>query len=175
MTFANEVFLLKSKAGAVDSLHNITATVKLGLRIQCLPADKGGQYISKDFKKLCVNSSITVEYTATAAPQQVGVSERDGRTLSTIARCLLKEDGDTATSLTTCGAGCSSRQFFCPTDRRTQRWEERRPSRQGGRYVGSTGNRGWAFVHIETYTTKLGDKAWEGTLCGFSQSPLVGR
>ena len=27
-----------------------------------------------------------------------------------------------------------------------------------------------AFVHIETHTTKLGDKAWEGTLCGFSQN-----
>ena len=26
-----------------------------------------------------------------------------------------------------------------------------------------------AFVHIETHTTKLGDKAWEGKLCGFSQ------
>ena len=26
-----------------------------------------------------------------------------------------------------------------------------------------------AFVHVETYTTNLGDKAWEGKLCGFSQ------
>ena len=26
-----------------------------------------------------------------------------------------------------------------------------------------------AFVHIETYTTKLDDKAWEGKLCGFRQ------
>ena len=27
-----------------------------------------------------------------------------------------------------------------------------------------------AFVHIKTHTTKLGDKAWEGKLCGFSQN-----
>ena len=27
-----------------------------------------------------------------------------------------------------------------------------------------------AFVHIETHITKLGDKAWEGKLCGFSQN-----
>ena len=32
------------------------------------------------------------------------------------------------------------------------------------RAVGST-----AFVHIETQTPKLGDKAWEGKVCGFSQ------
>ncbi|CAN0374371.1 unnamed protein product, partial [Laminaria digitata] len=30
-----------------------------------------------------------------------------------------------------------------------------------------------AFVHIETHTTKLGDKAWKGKLCGFSENSRV--
>ena len=89
----NEIFLLKSKTEAFESLHlyNMTVAVKLGLRIQRLRADKGGEYISKEFKKLCVSSGIAMEYTATATPQQNGVSELDGRTLATIAGCLLKD------------------------------------------------------------------------------------
>ena len=27
-----------------------------------------------------------------------------------------------------------------------------------------------AFVHTETHTTKLGDKAWDGNVCGLSQN-----
>lgn len=32
-----------------------------------------------------------------------------------------------------------------------------------------------AFVHIDTFTTKLGDNAWERKLCGFSQNRRVYR
>ncbi|CAN0587889.1 unnamed protein product, partial [Laminaria digitata] len=56
-----------------------------------LRADKGGEYISNDFEKLRVNSGITMEYTATATPQQNGVPERDGRKISTIVRCLVMD------------------------------------------------------------------------------------
>ena len=43
----NETFLLKSKTEVIQSLHlyNVTVAVKLGLRIQRLRADKGGEYI----------------------------------------------------------------------------------------------------------------------------------
>ena len=44
----NEMFHLKSKTKAVDSLHlcNMTVAVPLGLRIQRLRCDKEGQSIS---------------------------------------------------------------------------------------------------------------------------------
>ena len=50
----NEIFLLKSKTEAVDTLHlyNMTVAVPLALRIQRLRCDKGGEYISKEFKTL---------------------------------------------------------------------------------------------------------------------------
>ena len=78
-----EVFLLESKTEAVDSLHLyiVTVAVPLGLRIQRLTCDKGGEYISKDFKALCIISGISMEYTATATPQQNGISKRDGLSL----------------------------------------------------------------------------------------------
>ena len=53
-----EIFPLKSKTEGIESLHlfNMTVAVKLGLRIQHLRGDKGGEYISKEFKRLCVTT-----------------------------------------------------------------------------------------------------------------------
>ncbi|CAN0317868.1 unnamed protein product, partial [Scytosiphon promiscuus] len=167
-----EVFLLKSKAEAIESLHlyNMTVAVKLGLRIQRLRADKSGEYISKEFKKLCVNSGITLEYTATATPQQNGVSERDGRTLSTIVRCLLK-DGNFPRNmwgeLFFTAVYLSNRSPHAALGGATpfSKMHGKEAVMSDLRAIGAR-----AFVHIETYTTKLGDKAWEGKLCGFSQN-----
>ena len=95
-----EVYLLRNKSEAAESLHqyNMTVTVPLGLRIEIVRCDKGGEYIGKEFKTLCVNAGINVEYTATNMPQQNGVSERDEQTLAQIIRCLMK-DGNFPPSL----------------------------------------------------------------------------
>ena len=69
----------------------------------------------------------------------------------------------------TCGAKFSSQQFTSPTGHRTlQHTAQRRIPRclrdmTGLRAVGVR-----ALVHVEIHTTKIGDKAWEGKLCGFS-------
>ena len=88
-----EVYLLRNKSEAAESLHqyNMTVAVPLGLRIKIVRGDEGGEYIGKEFKTLCVNAGINVEYTATNTPQQNGVSERDGQTLAQITRCLMKD------------------------------------------------------------------------------------
>ena len=95
-----EVYLLRNKSAAAESLHqyNMTVAIPLGLRIKTVRCDKGGEYIRKEFKTLYVNAGINVEYTATNTPQQNGVSERDGQTLAQITRCLIK-DGNFPTSL----------------------------------------------------------------------------
>ena len=95
-----EVYLLRNKSEAAESLHqyNMTVAVPLGLRIEIVRCNKGGEYIGKEFKTLCVNAGINVEYTATNTPQQNGVSERDGQTLAQITRCLMK-DGNFPPSL----------------------------------------------------------------------------
>ena len=79
-----KVYLLRNKPKTAESLHqyNITVAVPLGRRIEIVRYDKGGEYIGKEFKTLCVNAGINVEYTATNTPQQNGVSERDGQTLA---------------------------------------------------------------------------------------------
>ena len=166
-----EIFLLKSKAEAVNSLHlyNMTVAVPLGLRIQRLRCDKGGEYTSKEFKQLCINSGITMEYTATATPQQNGVSERDGRTLATMTRCLLK-DGNFPRNMW--GELFFTAVHLCNRAPHSAlggatpflKMHGKEADLSGLRAIGSR-----AFVHIETHTTKLGDKAWEGKLCGFSQ------
>ena len=90
-----EIFLLKNKTEAAESLHqyNMTVAAPLGLRIENLRCDKGGEYTGQEFRTLCVGAGINIEYTATNTPQQNGVSERDGQTLAKITRCLMK-DGD---------------------------------------------------------------------------------
>ena len=95
-----EVYLLKNKSEAAESLHqyNVTVPVPLGLRIEIVRFDKSGKYIGKEFKTLCVNAGVNVEYTATNTPQQNGVSERDGQTLVQITRRLMK-DGNFPPSL----------------------------------------------------------------------------
>ena len=165
-----EIFLLKSKNEAVDSLHlyNKTVAVPLGLRIQRLRCDKGGEYISHELKTLCVDSGISVEYTATATPQQNGVSERDGRTLATITRCFLK-DGNFPRNmwgeLFFMAVHLSNRSPHSALGGTTpfSQMHGKEADLSGLRAIGSR-----SFVHVETYTPKLGDKAWQGKLCGFS-------
>ena len=79
-----EVYLLRNKSEAAESLHqyNMTVAVPLGLRIEIVRCDKGGEYIGKESKALSVNAGINVEYTATNTPPQNGVSERDRKTLA---------------------------------------------------------------------------------------------
>lgn len=61
-TRIKDIFLHKSKAKAIDSLHlyNKNVAVPLGLRIQCLRADNDREYTSQRFLKLCVAAGISV-------------------------------------------------------------------------------------------------------------------
>ena len=88
-----EVYLPRNMSEAAESLHqyNTTVAVPLELRIEIVRCDKGGEYIGKEFKTLCVNAGINVEYTATNTPQHNGVPERDGQTLAQITRFLMKD------------------------------------------------------------------------------------
>ena len=121
-----DIFLLKSKAEATDPLHLCTQTVAVpsGLRIQRLRADNGGEYTSQRFLKPCVDAGISVDYAATATPQQIGISERDGRTIATVGRHLLK-DGNFPPAW---GVKCSSRLFSSGIDHRIPHWEEYHPT-----------------------------------------------
>ena len=147
----------------------MTVAIPLGPRIEITRCDKGGEYIGKEFKTLCVNAGINVEYTATNTPQQNGVSERDGQTLTKIARCLMK-DGNFPPSLwgelifTAAYLSYRSPHSALGGAMPYFRMHNKEADLSGLRAIG-----GRAFVHHETYTRKLDDRAFEGKLCGFSQ------
>ena len=50
-----DVYLLRNKSEAAESLHqyNMTVAVPLRLRIEIVRRDKGGEYVGKEFKTLC--------------------------------------------------------------------------------------------------------------------------
>lgn len=52
----------------------------LGLRIQRLRCDKGGEYTANYYRDFCKETGIIQEFASTNTPQQNGISERDGRT-----------------------------------------------------------------------------------------------
>ena len=163
-----EVYLLRNKSEAAESLHqyNMTVAVPLGLRTEIVRCDKGGEYVVKEFKTLCVNAGINVEYTATSTPQQNGVSERDGQTLAQITRCLM-EDGNFPPSLwgelIFTAAYLSNRSPHSALGGATSYFRMRNNLSEL-RAIGSR-----VFVQHETYTRKLDDRTFEGKLGGFSQ------
>ena len=166
-----EVYLLRNKSEAAELLHqyNTTVAVPLGLRIEIVRCDKGGEYIGKEFKTLCVNAGINVKYTATNTPQQNEVSERDGQTLAQITRCLMK-DGNFPPSLwgelIFAAAYLSNRSPHSALGGATpySRMHNKDTDLSGLRALGAR-----AFVHRETYRRKLDDRAFEGKLCRLSQ------
>ena len=172
-----EVYVLRNKSQAAESLHqyNITVAVPLGLRIEIVRCDKGGEYIGKEFKTLCVNAGINVEYTATNTLQQNGVFERDGQTLAQITRCLVK-DGNFPPSLwgelIFTAAYLSNRSSHSALEEATPyfRMHNKEADLSGLRAI-VVG----AFFHRETYSRKLDDRAFEGKLCGFSHDSRVYR
>ena len=89
------VFLIREKVDAINTLKQFAQTVVIprGLRIARLRTDRGGAYTAGYFEKYCLDTGIIHEFPATNTPQQNGVSERDGRTIANIARCLLKDAG----------------------------------------------------------------------------------
>ena len=57
------------------------------MKIKALRADRGGEYMSEEFKSYLKECGIKSELTAAYSPQQNGVSERLNRTL--LDRCCL--------------------------------------------------------------------------------------
>ena len=87
-------FLLFSKHALSSLQLLITSTViLLGKRIIRWRADKEGELTRDEFKAYCLQAGITQEYAATNTPQQIGVSERVGRMLCGMIRCVFVGSG----------------------------------------------------------------------------------
>ena len=62
-----------------------------GLRINRTRSDRGGEYIANCFRRNCKTTGILQEFISPHTAKQNGTSERDGRTILIIIRCLLNE------------------------------------------------------------------------------------
>lgn len=166
-----EVYLLKAKSESVRALHayNMHVAGPLGRRIEIVRCDRGGENVGSEFTTYCTDSGITIEYAATNTPQQNGVSERDGQTLATITRCLMKDGAFLPTlwgELMLTAVYLSNRSPHAALGGATPYFTMygKEADLSSLRVIGAR-----AFVHHERYTKKLSDRAFEGKLCGFSQ------
>ena len=86
---------IRSKDKAIDTLSYFIQgyAIPLGMRIQRLRRDKGGEYTAGYAREFCKQTGLEQEFAATKTTQQNGMSERDGRTIMNIMRCILIDTG----------------------------------------------------------------------------------
>ena len=61
---------------------------KLNLKIKRFRSDRGGEYVSSDFREFCIENGIISETTAPYSPQSNGITKRKNRTLTKILNSM---------------------------------------------------------------------------------------
>ena len=101
MTFIDDysrytrVYLLSSK----DEAENVFIKFKIQVenqknkKIKRLRSDRGGEYSSAFFKKICEENGIIHEVTTPSIPEQNGIAERKNRTLKDMMNAILISSG----------------------------------------------------------------------------------
>ena len=97
ITFTNDysrygyVYLMHHKPEAFDKFREYKAEAEkqLGVHIKQLRSDRGGEYLSGEFKSYLAQEGIISQLSSPRMPQQNGVSERRNRTLLDMVRSML--------------------------------------------------------------------------------------
>ena len=86
------VFFLKEKSEAYHHFKIIKNLAKseCGERIKCFRTDRGGEFISEEFRNFCEMNGIKRHFTTPYSPQQNGVEERKNNNYVRV-RSMLKE------------------------------------------------------------------------------------
>ena len=84
---------LRSKDEALNAFKNFRSFVEKNSEqeIRVFHTDRGGEFISNNFKRYYEEAGITRHYTAPYTPQQNGIVERRNRIVVEMARSCLKE------------------------------------------------------------------------------------
>jgi hypothetical protein len=87
------VVFLKEKVEAFKKFKIFKALTenKIGKRLKAVRSDRGGEFMSSDFKEFCDKNGIKREYTIPGTPQQNGVVERQNKTMQQMARSMMNE------------------------------------------------------------------------------------
>lgn len=86
------IYFLKKKSETFSYFQSYKTLVEnqTSQQILILRSDNGGEFISKDFNKFCIDHGIHRHFTNPYTPSQNGVSERKNRTLMEAARSMLR-------------------------------------------------------------------------------------
>ena len=85
------VYLMRHKSEAFDKFREYKAEAEkqLGVHIKQLRSDRGGEYLSGEFKSYLAQEGIISQLSSPGTPQQNRVSERRNRTLLDMVRSML--------------------------------------------------------------------------------------
>ncbi|KAM2937487.1 hypothetical protein FF1_037375 [Malus domestica] len=89
------VYYLKYKSDALICFRKFKSMVELqsGFKIKCLRSDRGGEFTSYEFNKLCEDAGIQRQLSMAYTPQQNGVVERKNRAVVEMAKAMLHDKG----------------------------------------------------------------------------------
>ena len=62
-----------------------------GKRLKCLRSERGGEFISNEFNKFCIERGIKRQVSAPGTPKQNGIAERRNRSIMDCAITLMIE------------------------------------------------------------------------------------
>lgn len=87
------VYFLKTKDEALKAFTKFRVQVEKGTekQIKTFRSDRGGEFMSNEFREYCEGAGIERNYTSPYTPQQNGIVERRNRTVVEMARSCLKE------------------------------------------------------------------------------------
>jgi transposase InsO family protein len=87
------VAFLKEKAEEFEKFKIFKALTEnqTGKRLKAVRSERGGDFMSRDFKEFCDEYGIKREYTIPRTPQQNGVVERQNRTVQEMAKSMMNE------------------------------------------------------------------------------------
>ncbi|KAK2990141.1 hypothetical protein RJ640_007543 [Escallonia rubra] len=86
------VYFLKQKSEVFSTFKRFKALVEQqnGYQIKAMRSDRGGEFISKEFKAFCEENGIRRPLTIPYSPQQNRVVERKNRSIVNMTRSMLK-------------------------------------------------------------------------------------
>ncbi|CAN0019506.1 unnamed protein product, partial [Sphacelaria rigidula] len=135
-----------------------------------LRADKGDEFVGNDFRTYCRQTGILLEFVSTNTPQRIDLSERVGRTLAAMVRCILADSGLPTfpwgesmlrTSYLAYGAPHSALRMQCPH----KMLQGRKPDQRHPRVIEAK-----AFVRTNKGTKKLSPEPVGGRLVEYGNN-----
>ncbi|XP_048431181.1 uncharacterized protein LOC125473010 [Pyrus x bretschneideri] len=89
------VYFLRFKSEALTCFQKFKAMTELqsGMKVKCVRSDRGGEFLSNEFKQYCDTEGIQRQLSISYTPQQNGVVERKNRTVIEMAKSMLHDKG----------------------------------------------------------------------------------